>query len=164
LAQGDPQGVIAWAADHCRRHRGWKGQKGDKGDEGEDGQDGLTDWHLPYQCRTGNANYTLTDADIGMVDFLYAGSATTYTITLPTPVEGAWFDMHIRYDVGVGGGTTIYVDDDLGNHLLDWTNSPWPVAYHHIWVTFRPFVVAGGVIQWAAAQERVWTGDTPTAI
>lgn len=163
LFQGDPLGVIKWARDLVKKLRELESNtgKGEKGDTGPQGPPGESDWIYNFKTLVGNANYQLDHEDIGVVNVEYANiGANTYTVTLPTPVEGEWFQIHIS-NQGGGSGHLILACPVAGT-LMDWTGGgpAWPAPTNSRWLQCTVLDYYG-TLMWGIVALRTWTGSIP---
>ena len=115
------------------------------------------DPHRPFTILTADADTTLTDSQVGVVCAEFTAAAT-HTVTLPAPVQGAWFEVQMR---AAGASTgTFKINDQSGNTLMTWTPGG---SLAHRW-TVCEVQDNAGTLQWTCYIARTWTSDVPPTL
>ena len=115
------------------------------------------DPHWPFTILTADADTTLTDSEVGVVCAEFTTTAT-HTVTLPSPTDGAWFDIQMRAANASTG--TFKISDNNANTLMSWTPG---ASLAHRWVRCE-VQDNNGTLQWTIYIARTWTSDIPPAL
>lgn len=163
LTDTTPQGLLNWALKVAQWASGVETDLNALGaptGAGTAAAASTPDPHLPWVILSGNYSYTLTDVQVGLVNIELSGlTGSSYTINLPAPVAGAWFDLQIRAVVN-SGSPQVLVKDQTANTLMDWTLGGGTL---HRWVRCQ-VQDNSGTLQWTLYIARAWTGDTPPTL